>query len=79
MSETQSEAQRKIQNYLDAVHETNPAAIKEAELRVGAQKFFADYAASIVAPHVGEERKTLVREMLKLAETAGLYNPTEAT
>jgi hypothetical protein len=56
------------------------AMVLTAERDERTQRFFEDYAASIVAPHVGEERKTLVREMLKLAETAGLYNPShEAT
>lgn len=40
-----------------------------------AQKFFADLAASIVTPHVGDVYRDAVKSILHRAQEAGLYQP----
>lgn len=40
-----------------------------------AQQFFARLADSIRPPHVGEERRNFVKELLLRAEEANLYKP----
>lgn len=45
------------------------------DFRDSVQAFFAELAASIVAPHVDDRYKKNIEELLKRATERGLYTP----
>lgn len=77
---TQAAKKRKLQNFADGM-------LGDADLRAEAatalalahlaksQAFFAELAASIIAPHVHDMYKRNIEELLKRATEKGLYTP----
>lgn len=72
------ERQRKLDNFIDGVFQ-DPVVVelaaKLAAERAKSQSFFESLAASVLPGYVGDTHKTFVAQLLRQAETAGLYSP----
>lgn len=72
--------QQKLQNFLDGAR-ADPETVATAAVLAGvaqaekAQRFFAELAASIVTPHVGDQYRDTIKSILLRATEAGLYAP----
>lgn len=49
-----------------------------SDMKVKTQEFFQSLKDSVRPPHVGDNHRAFVEQLLKQAETAGLYKPEDA-